>query len=236
MKAFRLLPIPLALVLTACTIDVRTGPTQRDSVSIARDSSEFLSVTLNMGAGNLNVGAGAGAGKFAEGDLIYNVEAWKPIVKYSTAAGHGLLGIDQPGAKRSHAGNLKYDWDLRLAENVPIDLTARFGAGEAQLDLGRLTLRRVEVTMGAGELRMDLRGAPQRSYDVRVRGGVGQATIRLPREVGVSAKAVGGIGEIRAPGLRKEGDHYVNEAYLRSKATIHLDIQGGIGQINLLQD
>jgi hypothetical protein len=189
-----------------------------------------------MGAGNLNVAAGAGTGKFAEGDLIYNVEAWKPIVKYSAAAGHGVLVIDEPGSNRGHAGNLKYVWDLRLADNLPIDLTAHFGAGEAQLDLGRLTLRSVEVTMGAGELNMDLRGAPTRNYEVRVRGGVGQATIRLPRDVGVSAKAVGGIGEVRAPGLRKEGDHYVNDAYQRSKTTIHLDIQGGIGQINLLQD
>jgi hypothetical protein len=234
MNACRLLPIPLALLLTACTIDMRTGPTERDSVSIARDSSEFLSVNLNMGAGNLNVGPGADAAKFADGELIYNIEAWKPTVKYRAAAGHGSLEIAQPSSHTSHAGNMKYEWNLRLTEREPIDLTARFGAGEARLDLGRLTLRSVDVTMGAGELDMDLRGAPERSYEVRVRGGVGEATIRLPRDIGVSAKAVGGIGAVNAPRLRKEGDHYVNDAYQRSKATIHLDIQGGIGQINLL--
>ncbi len=229
-----LLPLSLAVILPACVVDMHTGPTQHDSVSIARDSSEFLNVNLNMGGGNLSVSPGTQ--KFAEGDLIYNVELWKPIVKYSTAAGHGALEIDQPGSRHAHTGNMKYDWNLRLADNVPIDLTVHFGAGGAQLDIGRLTLRNVDVTMGVGELHMDLRGVPQRNYDVRIRGGVGEATIRLPRDVGVSAKAVGGIGEIHTSGLHKDGNRYLNDAYERSKSTIHLDIQGGIGQINLLSD
>ena len=234
MNACRLLPVPLALILSACAFDVRTGPTQHDAVSIARDASEFLSVNLNMGVGTLRVAPGTT--KLAEGDLIYNVETWKPIVRYSSAAGHGALEIDQPGSEHSHAGNMKYDWGLRLADNVPIDLTVHFGAGEAQLDLGRLALRTVDVTMGAGEVHMDLRGVPQRNYDVHIRGGVGEVTVRLPHDVGVSAKAVGGIGEIHTSGLRKDGDRWVNDAYERSKSTIHLDIHGGIGQINLLTD
>ncbi len=234
MNARRLYPVFLALLLTACVVNVRTGPTQHVPVSIPRDKSEVLSVNLNMGAGNLRVDSGTG--QLAEGDLIYNVEAWKPIIKYSSFAGHGSLRIDQPHSIGPHAGRVNYDWNLRLAENVPTDMTIRFGAGEAQLNIGRLALRMVDVQMGVGEVNMDLRGSPQRSYDVRIRGGVGEATVRLPRDVGVSAKAVGGIGEIRTPGLHKVDDHYVNDAYERSKYTIHLDIHGGIGQINLLSD
>ncbi len=233
MNARCLLPISFALLLPAC-VSVRTGPTEHDAVSIERDASELLRVELNMGAGNLSVRPGTK--KFAEGDLIYNVEAWKPIVKYGAAAGHGTLEIDQPSSSHSHASGMKYDWNLRLADDVPLDLRVRFGAGEAQLDIGRLMLRTVEVDMGVGALHMDLRGAPQRNYDVRIRGGVGEATVRLPRDVGVSARAKGGIGQIHVSGLRKEGDRYVNDAFERSKATIHLDIQGGIGQINLLEE
>jgi len=233
MNACRLLPLPLALLLSSCSVYV-TGPTQHDSVSIARDASEFLSVNLNMGAGDLRVGPGTR--KFAEGDLSYNVQSWEPVVKYSAAAGHGTLEIDQPASKGAHTGNTKYNWNLQLADDVPLDLTVHFGAGDATLDLGRLTLRTVDVEMGVGEVHMDLRGSPQRNYDVRVNGGVGEATIRLPRDVGVSAKAEGGIGEIHTSGLHKQGDRWLNDAYERSKATIHLDIHGGIGQINLLAD
>jgi hypothetical protein len=229
-----LLTIPLALALAGCVIETRTSAVQHDSVHIARDASEFLQVNLNMGAGNLKVSPGSTM--FLDGDLTYNVGSWKPVVKYSSAAGHGSLDISQPGMHHGQTGNVKYEWDLRLANDIPLDMTVHFGAGDARLDLGSLSLRSVEVEMGVGQLDMDLRGAPRRDYEVRVRGGIGEATIRLPREAGIYAKAQGGIGSVHTTGLRKEGDHLVNDAYDHSKASIHLDIQGGIGAINLLAD
>jgi predicted membrane protein len=168
--------------------------------------------------------------------VTYNVESWKPVVKYSSAAGHGNLDISQPGAQHGETGNVKYEWDLRLANDVPMDLSVHFGAGDAHLDLGSLSLRSVDIEMGVGRLDLDLRGAPRRDYEVRIRGGVGEATVRLPRDAGVYVKAQGGIGSIHSTGLRQEGDHLINDAYDHSKASIHLDIEGGIGQINLLAD
>ena len=158
------------------------------------------------------------------------------MLKYSAAAGHGDIDISQPGVHHGQAGNVKYEWAVKLADDVPLDLNVHFGAGEAHLDLGSVFLRSVDVEMGVGQLDMDLRGNTRRDYDVRIRGGVGEATIRLPRDVGIYAKAVGGIGSIHTTGLRREGDHLVNGAYDHSKASIHLDVQGGIGAINLLAD
>src|SRR5207248_3336847 len=113
------------------------------------------------------------------------------------------------------------------------DLIAHVGAGEARLDLGTLSLRSLEIEIGAGELRLDLRGNPSRSYDVRVRGGAGEATVYVPRNVGIDATAKGGLGDIKVQGLRSEGGHWVNDASGTSKVQIRLDIQGGVGTINL---
>jgi hypothetical protein len=55
----------------------------------------------------------------------------------------------------------------------------------------------------------------------------------LPSEVGVRAKAQGGLGKINAKGLQQEGNSYVNDAYGGSDVTLMVDIQGGIGEINL---
>jgi predicted membrane protein len=95
-------------------------------------------------------------------------------------------------------------------------------------------LRRVDVEMGVGELQMDLRGTPTHDYNVRIRGGVGEATVHLPHGIGVYAAGNGGIGEIHTEGLRRQGDHWVNDAYNDAKVRIHVDIEGGIGQINLI--
>jgi hypothetical protein len=217
--------------LAGCRIEA-PGPVRHESQSIDRDSSERVRVNLEMGAGNLRVRSGAG--KLLRADFSYSVPSWKPEVLYNSAAGHGHLSVVQPRSAHPHLGNTENEWDLDLTREVPLDVKVRFGAGEARLDLGDLSLRDVDIEMGVGKLDMDLRGDPQQSYDVRIRGGVGEATVRLPSGVGISADVQGGIGEIHAPGFHREGRRYFNDAYPNSKTTIHLDVQGGVGEIRLI--
>jgi len=219
------------LMLSACVVEREpTGPTQYDSKAIERDKSGQVSVNLEMGAGNLKVGTGTS--KLAQAYFTYNVPSWKPEVDYTA----GELTIRQPGHSRSHFGNVKYEWDLRLGRQIPIDLKVHFGAGEAQLDLGSLDLRSVSVDMGVGKMQMDLRGDPTQDYDVHINGGVGEATVNLPTKAGVYATATGGIGEIRVRGMRKDGDHWVNDAYENAKVKVRVDVKGGIGRIELIGD
>jgi hypothetical protein len=230
----RCLPLVAALCWSSCVIDTATGPVRHDSCTIERDASERVRVDLTMGAGNLTIGGGAQ--KLLNADFTYNVPSWQPEVRYSSTGTHGDLTIRQPGQGHAQIGHIRYDWDLALNDDVPMDLALHFGAGEARLRLGSLALRDVEVEMGVGKLEMDLRGNPRHNYDVRIRGGVGEATVRLPAGVGVYAEGAGGIGEIRTQGLRREGGHWVNDAYEDSKVRIHLDIHGGIGSIRLIAD
>jgi hypothetical protein len=231
----RCLPLLAAvLCLSSCVIETATGPARHDSRTIERDASERVHVDLSMGAGNLTIRGGAR--KLLDADFTYNVESWRPEVRYSHTSTHGDLTIRQPEHGHTHIGHTRYEWDLALNNDVPMDLTLHFGAGEARLDLGSLSLRNVEVNMGVGKLEMDLRGKPQHNYDVRIRGGIGEATVRLPADVGVYAEGSGGIGEIRTQGLRREDNHWVNDAYENSKVRIHLDIHGGIGSIRLISD
>jgi hypothetical protein len=206
---------------------------QYESSAIDRDGSERVRVNLDMGAGDLKVSSGTQ--KLLQAYFNYNVPDLKPAVHYSTAAGIGDLRVEQP-SHRTHIGNMKYEWDLRLSDLVPLDVHVNFGAGQAQLDLGSLDLRSVEVDMGVGQLQMDLRGNPKHDYNVRVSGGVGEATVRLPANVGLDARASGGIGDISVRGLHKEGGHWVNDAYNAPGVKIHVDVQGGIGSIKLLAE
>jgi hypothetical protein len=222
----------LSLVfLTGCDIDtVPTGPTQTESRSIERDKSELVRADLTMSAGELHVKGGAS--KMMDADFRYNVPEWKPEVRYSATGFRGVLSISQPSGHRvSH--DVTYDWNVRFNDDTPIDMTVRLGAGEAELNLGSLSLRSVEVNIGVGQVRMDLRGNPKHDYDVRVHGGVGEANIQLPRGVGVIADAHGGIGEINAHGMHKRGSQWVNDLYDNAKIQVHVDVKGGIGSINL---
>jgi hypothetical protein len=221
-----------AFCLAGCVVEVHTGPARHETREFARKGVERLRLNLQMGAGQVNIRGGAS--QLARADIAYNVDRWKPDVIYHTLGGSSYLSIEQPGTTGTHLGGNTYTWDIQLADDVPTEITAHLGAGDARMNLGGLSLRRVEVEMGVGELKMDLRGTPTNDYNVRVSGGVGEATVYLPRDTGVYATGHGGIGEIHTEGLRRQDDHWVNDAYKDAKVRIHVDVEGGIGQINLI--
>src|SRR6202007_1176069 len=95
---------------------------------------------------------------------------------------------------------------------------------------------RRDMTMGAGQADLDLTGDRRKDLIANLEGGVGQVTIRLPRRVGVVVRASGGIGTINAHGLRHEDDSYRNQASGKTPATIRLKVEGGVGQISLIEE
>jgi hypothetical protein len=229
------LAVALAFALAGCVIDFdqRTGPDQHETQSIDLDKAEMVRVEIKLGAGELTVDGGAS--KLMDGDFTYNIPSWKPSVRYTSSGFRGTLRIEQPG--HSHGGShVNYKWNVRLNDQVPMDLSAELGAGEVRMNLGSLDLRSVRMDMGVGEVHLDLRGKPSRDYSVEINGGVGTATVYLPHDVGVVAKAAGGIGNISVHGLEKHGGEYVNPAHEHSAVTIHLDVHGGVGEINLIAE
>ena len=185
---------------------------------------------MRMGAGELTVRGGSP--RLLDADFDYDNPALKPTVSYEGSGSfRGRLMIEQP---RMHPGSSRrYEWKLRLNNGVPMEIITRLGAGNAEMNLGAMNLRSVEVRMGVGNLDMDLRGDPQRDYDVEIHGGVGNATVHLPGGVGIIAYTRGGIGNIEAQGLEWRNGRWVNAKREDAKVTIHLDIRGGVGNITL---
>jgi hypothetical protein len=223
-----------AIILGGCEFNVdHGGPSQHDSQSFDLDKSEMTRVEIKLGAGELQVDGGSP--KLMEGDFEYNIASWKPIVRYDKSSFRSQLHIEQPSGL--HGGShVTYKWNLKLNDTVPLDMALDLGAGEARMNLGSMNLRSVEVNMGVGEVRLDLRGKPARDYTVNVNGGVGHATVYLPSDVGVIATARGGIGDISVRGLEKRDGRWINAKHENAPVTIHLDVKGGIGQIEIVAE
>jgi hypothetical protein len=210
----------------------KVGEMQRESQSVGVENAQSVRADLKMGAGELNVTGGTDA--LMEGEFSYNVADWKPKVDYDVSGDTGELIVKQgSGGGVRLGGNARNEWDLRFNDEVPTDLVVKMGAGESDLDLDSLTLTGLNLQMGAGKTTVDLTGDYAQDFEASIQGGVGEATVLLPSEVGVQAKAEGGLGKINAEGLQREGDSYVNEAYGDSDVTLEIDVQGGVGQINL---
>lgn len=222
----------LATLGAGCYIDVHDRSTmEHASRTIDLKGAKSAKVEIEMGAGELIMRGGAAP--LMDADFTYRVADGRPEVQYQVDGSRGTLTVRQP----SHHGfgnNDKNKWELSLNEDVPMDISVKMGAGEGRLDLGRLSLHDLNIEMGAGELKLDLTGHPRNDMDVRVHGGVGEATVRLPRRARLDVEAHGGIGEITARGLTKSGDRWVNEPSGEADATMHVTVNGGIGQINLI--
>jgi hypothetical protein len=210
----------------------QVGKLQRESKSVDPKNAQSARAQLKMGAGELNVTGGAD--QLMEGEFSYNVSDWKPKVSYDVSGEEGELIVKQRSAEGADfSGDARNEWDISLNDELPTDLVVQLGAGESDLDLDSLALTGLDLQMGAGKTTVDLTGDYAQSFDASIEGGVGEATILLPSDVGVKAKAEGGLGKINAKGLQKVGNSYVNDAYGESDTNLSVDVQGGVGQINL---
>ena len=175
-----------------------------------------------MGSGELRVTSGTS--KLMEGKFSYNVADWKPVVDYRAGGtSTGELKLSQPNSSGSSFGNSVNNWDVKLNDGPALDVTANLGAGEANLDLGKMNLNRVEMSIGAGKVDMDLRGEPKRDYTVQIRGGVGETVVHLPKDVGIAASATKGIGDISIEGLENQDGVWVNPDRIGAPVTVRLE-------------
>jgi hypothetical protein len=220
-----------ALLLAGCGSRARVGALQTESQSVELGEAESVRVEIEFGAGDLQVTGGAE--ELLEADFTYNVAELQPKVEYRD----GKLLIWQPENEGlpdlRGISDFRNEWGLRLNDQVPIDLRVNMGAGTSDLQLARLSLTGLDISVGAGEYTVDLNGDWAHDLDVSIEAGAADLTVRLPSEVGVRVEVDRGPTVIDAPDLTQDGNIYTNAAYGASKVTLQVNMQAGIGQIRL---
>lgn len=229
-----------ALGISGCIVGSGSGPLmhvgemQTENISVPTGVAKSVHAHLQMAAGELNISGGSSApSKLLDGTISYNVPEWKPDLSYSVDGGQGSLMIMEPEQHHTALGGVKYTWNLHFNNKVPLDLTVEMGAGDSKLDLAELELRNLDVQVGAGDATIDLTGDWKQDVSATIQGGVGEVRVKLPRDLGVRVTVDGGLGSVSAPGFKRDGDDYVNDATGKSKVTVEVHISGGIGQVYL---
>lgn len=249
-----LIVIVVLLMATACAGGVRVGDLQTKSQTVELDDADSVNVEIQMGAGELDISGGAS--ELLEASFAYNVEEMNPQATYSD----GRLEVKDSDVQEGirslfDLDEYRNEWDLRINESVPMAMNIDLGAGRSNLALGALaltnlsieggagdvdldltgsqSLRQLDFELGAGDANIDLTGEWQNDLDAKIVGGLGEFTLRLPSNVGVRIDVQTGIGNVDASGLSKDGDTYTNDAYGVSDITLRIDVEGGVGQINL---
>jgi predicted membrane protein len=208
------------------------GQVVTEAKSIEAGEATSLRAEIDMAGGVLHIGDGSA--RAMDATLTYDDGEWQPpqAIYAVDANGRGELIVKSKGGPRHSALVTRNEWDVRLNDRLPTDLNVRFGAGQADLKLGGLSLTALKVTSGVGAMSIDLSGAWSRSVSGHVQGGIGDVTIRLPQDIGVRVETAV-FGKVQAGALTWNGDAYVNAAYGQSPVTLDLRVESGMGQIVL---
>ena len=204
-----------------------------ESKTVDRGTAKAVHMSVEMASGEL-VFEGGGSQLLAAD--FYQDDGWNPPqIDYSVDGDLGELKIHQEGSTQfaTHSDNR---WMLRVDDSTPLELKVDVGAGRGEFHLAKVDLTSLELNIGAGQAMVDLTGERTKDLRAEIQGGVGQAVVKLPRNLGVIATVHGGLGSIDVHGLKEEDGKYVNAAYGNSPNTIHLTVEGGIGQIKLEQE
>jgi len=236
---------------------VRVGKLRTKSESVELGDAATVQVKINMPAGELDMSGGAN--ELLEADFTYNVDELEPEVAYS---GDTLTvrnpDVDIRVGSWWDLDDYRYEWDLRLNDNLPMEMSIDVGAGSSDLALGSLSLTRLDIETGAGGLKLDLSdsssltrldveagvgqvtvdltGTWQDDLDANISNGVGELTLLLPSSACVRVDMEDGLGVVNTHGLTKDGNDYINDACDESEVTLRIDISAGLGAINLEVD
>ena len=218
------------LVGSACE-NRRPREIRETGKSIPLQGATRAEVSFRMSAGELKLRGGA------DSDLMtatfrYDRPQWEPRIDHRVSGDVARLDVEQ---NRSGfvTGRVRNNWDIRLSDRIPMEISLNLGAGKGDLDVSTLNLTRLDVNMGVGDFELDATGPRTQNLIGRLKGGIGRATLNLPSDIGVRIRIEGGLGSVDGPGFIREKRVYRNEAYGKTAVSIDLDIEAGIGSIDL---
>jgi hypothetical protein len=223
----------LLVAMTGCVQGSKIAHIENQT--LAPTTAKTVHAKIDMGVGVLTVHSGEQE-DLLKASFKYNVDSWKPQVRYNASGDDGDLTVRQPKESDPFVSNATNEWDLAFNRNVALDLNVSTGAGGATLNVGKLNIQSLQVNTGVGESVVDLTGdTPSHDVDVDITGGAADTTLRLPAGVGVQVKVENGTGSVSASNLRQNGNVYTNDEYGKTAASIHATIKMGVGDIHIEQ-
>jgi hypothetical protein len=254
MKTLCKLPIAIfSLLIIAILLTSFTALKEKYnySESLELNTLKKLDAEIKFNAGQLNL---AGHIKSVmDFKSSYTKSQWKANIKLNKQS--GKLSILQPEEENN---NMKDEdeniWNIKLPTNVPTNLKLTIGAGEGIVDLKNANLGKMELEAGAGKfdvnlasstlselkvnagvgaLTLDLSGTRKNDLNAEINGGIGEIKLTLPKQAGVRIN-VNGLGDFKREGFKKQGGYYINDAYGKAAKKVNIEVNGGLGSIDLI--
>ena len=175
--------IVILIIVSGC---VEVGELQTETRSVDLEDADSVDVELDMNSGEMNVAGGADA--LLNAEFKYNIAEWKPEIEYSVTGGEGKLTVRQPTLESTFGPvgpvgpDVRNEWDLRLNDDVPIDLDIIVSSGRSDLNMGSSMLKTFDIESSSGSVDAALSGSQSLLKNIEMDVSSGAASLDLSGE------------------------------------------------------
>ncbi len=220
---------------------------------VKKQKAGLIYLNIELPAGILTLDKGTD--ECLEARFSYVHDKMAPEVSYHESGKIGNLDIKVNVDDINVNSEEDNKWNITLNEEIIYDLDLDFGAGIGNMNFSSIPLRDLDLSLGAGkfninltntslptlnfnagagEATIDLSGEWDNNFNGDFNCGVGKITLKLPRNTGVKVDVTGLLGSVNHPGLNKRRQTYTNEVFGKTKTHLDININGAIGEINLI--
>lgn len=208
-----------------------TLETVERSIPISGDTE--AQIEFNYGAGKMTVGSGAKPQELLGGIFMggvteeINRTGSKAFLKINTPVDLVFPGTWMVG----HQG---FNWDVKLTNEIPLQLRVHSGACESRLDLTDLKVTELTVETGASSTDIKL---PQNAGFTRVvvKSGAAEVKIHVPQGVAATIRESSGLSGINVDTTRfvQNGHTYQSADYDSAVNKVEISYEGGVGSVDI---
>ena len=201
------------------------------TVSIPLENARSARIKMDHGAGRLNVRSGAASTELLNG--VFGAE-----VDYKSSLNGDQLQVKLRNSAQFWGwfpGSGSLDWDVRLNQDIPLNLKIDSGASATILDLTDLKVVELDIDTGASSTEVTL-PANAGSTLVDIDSGASSVKISIPTGVAARIRVKTGIASVNIDSNRfppQGGGLYQSADYATAANRADITIDTGVGSVDI---
>jgi hypothetical protein len=208
-----------------------------EEVSIPLDGAERVQLRLKHGLGELALEAGAGPDVLLTGTFVGG------LTHQERRSQDTLRVTLEPGVPRSLFGGRGFwsrperglNWQLRLNNEVPLQIEAEGGLSNSRYDLSGLNVKSFQLKGGLASTRVTLPAGTDHTQ-VRIESGLASVRVRVPEGVAARIRTRGGLAssDIDTRRFPQVGGSYLSPDYDGAQHRVDIEIEHGLGSVSVI--
>ncbi|MGA7732938.1 MAG: toast rack family protein [Chloroflexia bacterium] len=207
-------------------------------MNVPLGSAKSATVEIDFGMGGLEVRGGANIESLASGRLEYYANHQPPSADVEVSGERANLVIqaaDEHGLNFNWFGQSRAPmWSVYLNPRVPLALNADLGVGNSTLDLGGVTLTRLDINSGTGNTTV-IFPSPTGNLAASIDGGVGNLVLHIPDDAEARVSVDTGVGNVTLGNrFAQQGENvWVTSGYASAPSKLDLTVDAGVGNVEI---